>query len=62
MKNPLTTITGAIMILGSALVLFGVITPEQETTIVEYAIAVVNGIAGIIAAFSADPGKRDSGL
>lgn len=62
MKNPVTTITGAIMIIGSALVLFGVITPEQETTFVEYAISVLTGVSGLISMFAGDPGRKESGL
>lgn len=62
MKNPVTTITGAIVVIASALVLFGVITPEQETTAVELGVSIVTGISGLISLFAGDPGKDDSGF
>ncbi len=49
MKNPVTTISGIIMILLSALALFGVIGP----TLGQYAAEIISAIVGIITIFKA---------
>ena len=53
MKNPVTTITGVIMILLAGLSLFGVIGPEDQQTLGGYATDIVAAIVGIIAIFRA---------
>ena len=53
MKNPVTTISGIIMIILSGLALFGVIGPEQQATIGQYAMEIMTAIVGLIAVFKA---------
>ena len=61
-KNPLTTITGLVMLLLSALNLFGVITTQQHAALTDYATTIIQAAAGIIALFAADPGGEKAGL
>ncbi len=55
-KNLVTTITGIVVLVISALSLFGIITQEQAVTLTQYATAIVTAVAGIISIFFAtDP-------
>ena len=60
MKNPVTTISGVVLILLSALTLFGVITSDEETQLSQYAAMIIEAIVGIIAIFKA--GDKDGGV
>ena len=60
MKNPVTTITGAIMIILSALTLFGAINQEQSIEINQYATMIVEAVVGLIAIFKA--GDTNGGI
>ena len=51
MKNPVTTISGVILIILSGLTLFGVITQEQSATLGQYASMIIEAVIGIIAIF-----------
>ena len=53
MKNPVTTISGIIMIILSGLTLFGIVTQEQSAEISQYAAMVIEAIIGFIAIFKA---------
>ena len=53
MKNPITTITGVIMIVISALTLFGVISSEDQIEVQQLAAGIIEGVAGLIAIFKA---------
>jgi len=53
MKNPVTTISGIVLLLISALTLFGVITQEQAGSIEQYAGMIVEAVIGLIAVFKA---------
>jgi len=55
-KNLVTTISGIIVLVISALSLFGVITAEQATGLTQYATTIVSAVSGIILMFVAvDP-------
>ena len=56
MKNPVTTISGAILILLSVLTLFGVLTSDQSAALEEYAAIIIPAITGIVALFAKDKG------
>lgn len=56
MKNPVTTISGAVLILLSVLTLIGVITTDQSAELVDYAAILIEAITGIIALFAKDKG------
>jgi hypothetical protein len=60
MKNPVTTITGIVMIILSGLTLFGLITQEESGEIEQYAAGIIEGIVGLIAIFKA--GDKDGGV
>ena len=60
MKNPVTTISGIVMIILAGLSLFGVIGPEDQQTLGGYAADIIAAIVGIIAVFKA--GDKDGGL
>ena len=53
MKNPVTTISGIILIVLSGLTLFGVITSEQSADLGGYVAGIIEAIVGIIAIFKA---------
>ena len=46
----------------TGLVLFNVITPEQELQLGETIAALVNAVVSLIAILGGDPGTRESGL
>lgn len=60
MKNPVTTISGVILIILSGLALFGIITQEQQADLGQYAQAIIQAVVGIIAVFKA--GDKDGGV
>ena len=60
MKNPVTTISGIIMILLSGLALFGVIGADEQATLGEYASQIITAIVGIISIFKA--GDKGGGV
>ena len=60
MKNPVTTISGVVLIVLSGLTLFGVITPDEESELGANVGAIIEGVVGIIAIFKA--GDRDGGV
>lgn len=62
MKNPISTITGVSGLILTGLVLFNVITPEQELQLGETIAALVNAVVSLIAILGGDPGTRESGL
>ena len=49
MKNPVTTISGIILLILSGLTLFGVITQDQSADISQYAQMIIEAIVGLIA-------------
>ena len=53
MKNPVTTISGIIMLILSGLTLFGLITQDQSADISQYATMVIEAVIGFIAIFKA---------
>jgi len=53
MKNPVTTISGIILLILSGLTLFGVITQDQSADISQYAQMIIEAIVGLIAVFKA---------
>jgi len=53
MKNPVTTISGVILIVLSALSLFGIITAEEQASLGQYAASITEAVVGIIAIFKA---------
>ena len=53
MKNPVTTISGVIMIILSGLTLFGIVTQEQSAEISQYAAMVIEAVIGFISIFKA---------
>lgn len=53
MKNPITTIGGSILIILSALTLYGVITEDQAASIGDYATIITEAIIGLIGVFVA---------
>ena len=57
MKNPVTTISGIILIILSGLTLFGVIDQEQSADLGQYASMIIEAIIGIIAIFKASDFK-----
>ena len=59
-KNPVTTISGMILIILSGLTLFGVITSDQSTELGGYAQGIIEAILGIIAIFKA--GDKGGGV
>lgn len=56
MKNPVTTIAGVVMILLSALTLFGVITQEESAEFADFATILIEAIVGVIALIAKDKG------
>lgn len=60
MKNPVTTISGVILLVLSGLTLFGVITSEQSAGISEYSQMIIEAVIGLIAIFKA--GDKDGGV
>ncbi len=57
MKNPVTTISGVILIILSGLTLFGIITQEQSVDLGQYVSMIIEAIVGIIAMFKASDFK-----
>ena len=53
MKNPVTTISGVIMIILSGLSLFGIINQDQSADINQYATMIIEAVVGLIAVFKA---------
>lgn len=53
MKNPVTTISGVILLVLSGLTLFGVITQDQSADISQYSSMIIEAIIGLIAVFKA---------
>jgi hypothetical protein len=53
MKNPVTTISGIIMLILSGLSLFGIITQDDSATLGQYATTIIEAVVGIIAIFKA---------
>ena len=55
-RNLVSTITGIIILVLSALSLFNVITPEQQTTLAGYVTEVIGIVIGIINMFKLTDG------
>lgn len=55
-RNLVSTITGVIALVISGLTLFGVLTPEQGTSLGTYVTAIVTAIVGIINIFKLTDG------
>ncbi len=53
MKNPVTTISGVLLLILSALTMFGVITQEESANIGQYAKMIIEAVVGLIAIFKA---------
>ncbi|MCH8067790.1 MAG: hypothetical protein IID16_00750 [Candidatus Marinimicrobia bacterium] len=53
MRNPVTTISGGILIILSALTLFGIITQDQSIEIGQYVTVIIEAIVGFIGVFKA---------
>ncbi len=53
MKNPVTTISGLIVLLIGGLTIFGVITSEEQVSLTALAEGLIEAIIGIIAIFKA---------
>jgi hypothetical protein len=53
MKNPVTTISGVLLLVLSALAMFNVITAEQSASISEYAGMLITAVVGLINVFKA---------
>lgn len=62
MKNPISTITGLTTLVLSGLVLFNVITPEQELVLGEIVASLATSVVSLIAILGGDPGTKESGL
>lgn len=62
MKNPITTISGGVMLVLAALSTFNVISSEEQAQLGDYATVIIEAVVGIIAIFSGDPSKRESGI
>jgi len=53
-KNPVTTISGILLLVLSGLALFGVITQEQSADLGQYADVIITAVIGIISVFKAN--------
>ena len=60
MKNPVTTISGVILLVLSALTMFNVITQDQSASIAEYSGMLITAIVGLINLFK--PGDKNAGV
>ena len=59
MKNPITTLTGIALLIIAILTATGVVGPEDQQTLGEYATAAIEAIAGIISIFFGSDGKNN---
>ncbi len=55
-RNLISTLSGVIILVLSALSLFGVITPEQQQTLGTYALDIIGIVVGIINMFKLTDG------
>lgn len=55
-KNPWTTATGSVLIILSALSLYGVVTQEEAAQLGQYASIIIEAVAGAIALIAKDKG------
>jgi len=62
MKNPVTTISGILLLIVTIVHSFALITAEQSAAIQDFIPVVIEGVVSIIALFKASDGDKAAGL